>query len=142
METAYVQTLYQDFDKIVKTVKRYSDRVSQHTDQLEDQTKTWANLLNKKYLAVSQGSHTEAPIKASGDMALETTPHKKNDNPISQQDFQQMDIEIDQSSKNLNYNFQKAKDELQFLVQSYSEMEEIINNIWDAWDDLIGANTP
>ena len=138
----YIQNLYNDYTLKIKNIHKYIEKIQTLTKELESQTGTWANRLNTKYTALATGSHNQKPhTSLGGNFALEPSQPKpslpkKENNEI---DLQELDIYILQYTKNIDYTFQKAETSLQFLVQSYQDLQELTNKIWDAWNDLIGT---
>jgi hypothetical protein len=133
MNSQYLSTLYKDFETIVNSINIYIRKASERTNTISETTLLWLGKLKDKYEMLERFQKTRQHAMPSNQFSLEVTPPA---DPADDSDIKQVDKEIFDLSKQLNYLFQKSEDEMNFLVQSYVNLQNHINSMNKQFNEL------
>lgn len=133
----YLKTIFQDFARKVDSINRYIDIIKGETGSLNQSTLEWVGKLKKKYEILKKFQDSRQKSAPTTEFSVELPPNAKS--PSNDEDVKAIEAAINDSNEQLNYGFGKTLSHVQFLVQSFQDLEELVNQIYDYYDDMFGA---
>ena len=133
MSSSYVKTLYNDYSVKVKSIKKYLDKIENETGELTQATYEWIQNLQEKYKLLDEFEKTRVKMPNSNFM-LEPQGQTTVNEPDK---LKVIDTKVSQNAEQINYIFEKLGSEGQFLMQSFQDLQNIVNQIYDTWNDLM-----
>jgi chromosome segregation ATPase len=137
MSEQYLETLYKDFEIKLNSISTYLKRISDTTGNLNQLSKEWTYDLKKKFLLVQKYNSTKPKIAPSTHFSIELPPEVNQEFTKAEKEIKQVDLTINNNSEQINYTFQKANRDIKFLVQSYQDLQDIINKIYETYSEII-----
>jgi len=134
MTSSYLTTLYQDFANKVRSVTKYNELLKNGTGEINQATYAWVGKLKEKYDILDKFQQSRQKSVPATEFSVEFSPSAipSADNT----DIKKADSEINDLSEKINYLFTKAEKELGFLTQSYEDLQNLVNKVWDQYQDL------
>jgi DNA repair exonuclease SbcCD ATPase subunit len=137
MSEQYLDTLYQDFEIKLNSINTYLKRLNDSAGSINQTSKEWAYDLKKKYEAVKNFNTNKPKSVPTTHFSIELPPDANDAYTTAEKEIKRIDNAINNSSQQINHIFQKSQKDLQFLVQSYQDLQNIINKIYDTWSSII-----
>lgn len=132
--TPFVQTLYKDYGNKLDAIRTYLEKLNARTDQVKSSSLTCVGALIEKYNAIVDFNKNMPERIPSTSFSVEDEAPVVDADQI---DVDKLDSNIALASKDINYQFEKATEELQGLVQLYQDLQNLLNTIWDTWAEQI-----
>jgi uncharacterized FlaG/YvyC family protein len=129
MQSDHLQTLYRDFATKVKSIATYLEKVKAETGEINQATYAFIGKLKKKYDTLEQFQQSRQHAIPSSQFSVEVPPSQPN--PTDDSSIQKADKEINDASEHINYLFQKSEKELNFLVQSFIDLQDLVKSIYE-----------
>ena len=134
MKDEYLNILYKDFATKLHSVGVYNEKVQKETGQISQATYTLIGKLKAKYDILDKFQKTRQRAAPSSEFSLEVT-HSGSPN-ADNSDIKSAEIEIDDIAHQVDYLFKKSEEELNFLLQSHNDLKNIINSIYDQFQNI------
>jgi hypothetical protein len=134
MTNEYLKTLYQDFAKKIKSIIKYIELTKNETGEIGQVTYAWIGKLRKKLEILEAFQKTRQHAVPATEFAIEQAAQPVDETKTNE-NIQAVDKEINDTSAQINYLFTKAEREVSFLVQSFQELQDLVNNIYDQFQD-------
>ena len=135
MKDLYLTTLYKDFATKINSINTYIKRIEAETGNISQATYAWIGRLKKKYEILDNFQQTRQRAAPSSGFSLEVTQSGTTNN-ADNADLKGIDLEIADIANQVNYLFKKSQEELNFLVQSHNDLQDLLNNIDDQFKNL------
>jgi len=139
MDSSYLATLYKDFETKLISINKYLERLGSQSKDIKETTYEWIEYLGKKNKILT--SFRKNKIKSIPNTQFSVEPHPAQANEIIDgeqlnDNIGEVETNISQTSKEINYRFMKVQKDIQFLVTSYNDLQSLINTIYDSWEEL------
>lgn len=133
MISQYLSTVFQDVETILNSIKVYIQKADKRTDGINTTMMSWLGKLKDKYEILERFQKTRQHALPSNQFSLEVTPPA---DPADNSDIKKVDKEIVDLSSQLNYLFIRSEEEMNFLVQSYIKLQNMINDMHKKFNEL------
>ena len=134
MANDYLKTLYGDLTKKQKAIARYQEHGRESLQKLHQVTLEWIRQLQKKYEVIDKFRKNRDRIVPSH-FAVEKAPGTPNQDN-QQEDIKKLEQAIKDTNSQINYLFQQASKELEIQTQSYSELQDLVNQIYEQFEEI------
>ena len=137
MTTEYLKTLYTEFSNKVRSINKYLEKVKSETGDLNQSVFEWAGKLHDKYDALETFQQSRPHLPPVGDFAIENReqPQTMTDDGS----LKKIEREIVDCSEQINHQFEKTQRDVQFLVQTLQDLQDVVNQIYDKYESLYDA---
>lgn len=134
MDSIYLKTLFVEFSNKIKSSLKYNERISGEIKDTNQQVFEWAGKLHEKFEALNSFQDSRHRTPSAGDFAIE---HKLDQEvSIEPTDLKKIEKEIIDSSEQINLLFEKTQNDAQFLVQTLQSIQDMVNKIYDKYQEL------
>lgn len=134
----YLKTMYRDYAIRVKSINTYLKMVKDETGEINQATYEWIGKRKNKFDILKKFQDSRQKSAPATEFAVELPP-TMGEPPSNDEDIKKVDADIKNSEEQLNYAFEKTLKHLQFVVQSFQDLEDIVNKVGDYYDDMYGA---
>lgn len=137
MTREYLETLYQDFETKQNSIKVYLERIGNEAKDVDETTKEWATLLKRKNDSIEAFNKSRPKSVPTTQFSIESLPDSGQIDSSAEKSIHDIDLAINNNSQQINYQFTKAQRDLQFLVTSFQDLQNLVNQIYEAWSEVI-----
>jgi hypothetical protein len=141
-DLSYLKLLYEDLNNKRTSLAKYADVVKNQLEGIQNSVNDGLKYAKQKYKAVNDYSEAQDVPTPKGDFSFETNPNKgrQETNPLEMSDLDDININLSNTFKEINYKFTKQQNNLQLLVTSHAEYQDLINQIFDTWASLTNGD--
>jgi len=132
----YLNTLAKDFARKIKSVEKYIELIKNETGEINQITYTWLGRLKKKYEILDKFEKTRQHPVSATEFSVEQPSNPKIDGDKAQENIKDITGEINDLSGQLNHIFKRLAKETSFLLQTEQEIQDLINSIYDNFENL------
>ncbi len=139
MDSSYLATLYKDFETKLISINKYLERLGSQSKDIKETTYEWIEYLGKKNKILTSFRQNKIKSVPTSQFVTEPNPSQANnmmDGDQLDDNIKEVETNISQTSKEINYRFMKVQKDIQFLVTSYNDLQSLINTIYDSWEEL------
>lgn len=133
MISQYLSTIFKDTETIINSIHKYIQRADERTDSISDTMLSWLGKMKEKHEMLERFQKTRQHALPSNQFSLEVTPPA---DPADNYDIKKVDKEIVDLASQLNYLFERSEEEMNFLVQSYVKLQNLINDMHKKFNEL------
>ena len=141
---SYLQLLYKDLKTKLDSIHKYGDAIESQLGDIYQSVYESIGYSKKKYDMLSSfvSSQVEHNPQTQFDMEDPDINKPPKDVPDDDSDnIEDLNISINQSFQEINYRFEKQERNLQNLVVAHQELQDIVNQIFEAWGTICEGKT-
>ena len=129
----YLKTLYGDYKAKINSANNYIKRIQQQQQMLTKTVSNWTHDLQQKFQILDTFSQNRSNSTIPGDFAIEDRSPQVNED---QGDLKKIDSAITDNSEQINYCFNKLADDLKFIGQTYLDVQDVVNKVYDRFMEM------
>lgn len=145
MDFSYINLLYKDLNTKKAAIKQYCESVGEQAGDIYASVYEAISLVKEKYEAItaSKGGTTKR-MPPTSEFAVEDISSQKKapEAPdASASDLRGIDDNLAMNFSEISFRFQKEQKILQNLVAACGEYQDIVNQIFSAWEQILDKNS-
>jgi len=138
MDFSYINLLYKDLAQKRENIQAYCKSVEAKADEIYKSVYEADTFVKQKFNALNQTPDKRMP--STSDLALDSK-EKPIEPSISGESLKDLDGSISMAFSEISFLFQKEQKILQNLVISAQEYQDLVNNLFTAWEQVIDKTT-
>ena len=134
----YLKMLYSDFGKKKDSFKNHTDSIQSYIEDLSDSVYEAARLYRDKYEGLRRYKATKPVVVPTTLFELEDTQQRGSEDTKELSDkLESVDGNIKAAINEIQYRYGQLNKVITSLSVVSANYKEIVNNIFDTWDEVI-----
>lgn len=136
MDDKYLVTLFKDFGTKTNSIRVYLDKIKGEAEDINSGTIELVDLLKKKFEIIDTFRKSKKKVNPATAFSISSS-YNAEQIDAADESIKDVDVSLNQRSKQINHNFDKAQKEMQALALMFQDLTGLVNEIYDTYTAMI-----